>query len=61
MGPVWVLGAWYGVLGALLLDDERLAIPEIVSLDIDPGCASRRRDAEPAPCQGGRFRAITPI
>ena len=38
-GPVWVLGAWYGVLGALLLDDERLAIPEIVSLDIDPTCA----------------------
>jgi hypothetical protein len=58
-GPVWVLGAWYGVLGAMLLDDERLGLSEIVSLDIDPGCApvaerlNRRHVAE------GRFRTIT--
>jgi len=58
-GPVWVLGAWYGVLGAMLLDDERLKVGEIVSLDIDPGCApvaerlNRRHVAE------GRFRTVT--
>lgn len=58
-GPVWVLGAWYGVLGAMLLDDERLCLSEVVSLDIDPGCApvaerlNRRHVAE------GRFRTIT--
>ncbi|RDJ20910.1 class I SAM-dependent methyltransferase [Bosea caraganae] len=58
-GPVWVLGAWYGVLGAMLLDDERLSLSEIVSLDIDAGCApvaerlNRRHVAE------GRFRTIT--
>lgn len=58
-GPVWVLGAWYGVLGAMLLDDERLALSEIVSLDIDPGCApvaellNRRHVGE------GRFRTLT--
>lgn len=58
-GPVWVLGAWYGVLGAMLLDDGRLGISEVVSLDIDPGCApvaerlNRRHVAE------GRFRTIT--
>ncbi|TCR67282.1 class I SAM-dependent methyltransferase [Bosea sp. BK604] len=58
-GPVWVLGAWYGVLGAMLLDDERLKVGEIFSLDIDPGCApvaerlNRRHVAE------GRFRTVT--
>lgn len=58
-GPVWVLGAWYGVLGAMLLGDERLAIGEVVSLDLDPACApvaerlNRRHRAD------GRFRALT--
>jgi hypothetical protein len=58
-GPVWVLGAWYGVLGALLLDDPRLAIGAVVSLDRDPKCAAvaellnRRHLAE------GRFRTVT--
>jgi len=58
-GPVWVLGAWYGILGALLLDDSRLSIPAVVSVDLDPGCApvagrlNRRHLAE------GRFRAVT--
>ena len=54
-GPVWVLGAWYGVLGALLLDDERLAIPAVVSLDLDPACAPVAETAEPPP---SRRRAL---
>lgn len=58
-GPVWVLGAWYGVLGALLLDDDRLAIPEIVSLDIDPTCASIAEVLNHRHVAAGRFRAIT--
>ena len=54
-----MLGAWYGVLGALLLDDPRLAIPAVFSVDLDPTCApvagrlNRRHLAE------GRFRAVT--
>lgn len=58
-GPVWVLGAWYGVLGALLLDDERLAIPEIVSLDIDPTCAPVADTLNHRHVAAGRFRAVT--
>lgn len=58
-GPVWVLGAWYGVLGAMLLDDERLEIPEIVSLDIDPSCAPVATTLNRRHVRDGRFRAVT--
>lgn len=58
-GPVWVLGAWYGLLGALLLDDARLAISEVVSLDIDPTCAPIAEILNHRHGQAGRFRAMT--
>jgi hypothetical protein len=58
-GPVWVLGAWYGVLGALLLDDDRLAVPGIVSLDIDPTCAPTAEILNHRHVAAGRFRAVT--
>ncbi len=58
-GRIWVLGGWYAVLAAVLLDDPRLTIAEIVSVDRDPACApvaatlNRRAAAE------GRFRALS--
>lgn len=58
-GPIWVLGAWYGVLGAMLLDDERLKVGEIVSLDIDPGCAPVAERLNRRHVGDGRFRTIT--
>ncbi|AMJ61875.1 hypothetical protein [Bosea sp. PAMC 26642] len=58
-GPVWVLGAWYGVLGALLLADSRLSIAEVVSLDIDPGCAPVAEMLNHRHVASGRFRAVT--
>lgn len=58
-GPVWVLGAWYGVLGALLLQDPRLAVPEVVSLDIDPSCAPVAETLNHRHVATGRFRAVT--
>lgn len=58
-GPVWILGAWYGVLGALLLDDERLELTGIVSLDIDPSCAPIAETLNHRHVAGGRFRAQT--
>ncbi|CAM5763118.1 class I SAM-dependent methyltransferase [Bosea minatitlanensis] len=58
-GPVWVLGAWYGVLGALLLDDDRLAVPQVVSLDIDPSCAPVAETLNHRHVAAGRFRAVT--
>lgn len=58
-GPVWVLGAWHGVLGAMLLADERLAIPRVVSLDMDPGCAPIAEILNQRHVATGRFRAVT--
>ena len=58
-GPVWVLGAWHGVLGAMLLADERLAIAQLVSLDIDPDCAPIAEILNHRHVATGRFRAVT--
>ncbi len=58
-GPVWVLGAWYGVLGALLLADERLSIPSVVSVDLDPACADVAERLNRRHVATGRFRALT--
>jgi hypothetical protein len=58
-GPVWVLGAWYGVLGAMLLDDPRLTIPSVVSLDRDPDCAAVAETLNRRHLASGRFRAVT--
>jgi hypothetical protein len=58
-GPVWVLGAWYGVLGALLLQEPKLAIGEVVSLDIDPGCAPVAERLNHRHVAAGRFRTVT--
>lgn len=58
-GPVWVLGAWYGVLGALLLADERLTIPAVVSVDLDPACAPVAERLNRRHAASGRFRAVT--
>lgn len=58
-GPVWVLGAWYGVLGALLLDDPRLALDQVVSLDRDPTCAGVAERLNRRHVAAGRFRTVT--
>jgi len=58
-GPVFVLGAWYGVLGALLLAAPRLDIAELVSLDIDPDCAPIAEILNHRHVAAGRFRAVT--
>lgn len=58
-GPVWVLGAWHGVLGAMLLADARLSIPQVVSLDIDPDCAPVAETLNHRHVASGRFRAVT--
>ncbi len=58
-GTIYVLGGWYGVLGAILLHDARFRIGRVLSFDIDPGCApvAERLNAEHAAAD--RFRAIT--
>lgn len=58
-GPVFVLGAWYGVLGAMLLAEPRLDIAEVVSLDIDPACAPIAETLNHRHVATGRFRTVT--
>lgn len=54
---IWVLGGWYGVLAAMLLDDPRFDIDAIDSIDIDPSVATVARTLNrPA---GDRFQAVT--
>lgn len=35
-GEIWIVGGWYGVLSAMLLEDQRFQIGRLESSDIDP-------------------------
>ncbi|MET0606640.1 MAG: class I SAM-dependent methyltransferase [Beijerinckiaceae bacterium] len=54
-----IVGGWYGVLSALLLNDERFASAKVTSLDIDPSCAPVARALNRRFVDGGRFDALT--
>lgn len=56
-GHIAILGGWYGVLAAMLLEDERFDIGIVESFDIDPSVAPIARTLNEA--AGGRFRAST--
>jgi hypothetical protein len=58
-GTITVLGGWFGVLPAILLDDRRLAIARVVSVDIDPRCAEIARSLNATHVRTGRFAAVT--
>jgi hypothetical protein len=36
---IWIVGGWYGVLAAMLLEDSRFSIDRITNSDIDPSVA----------------------
>ena len=56
-GEIWVLGGWYGVLSALLFEDERYSIDRIVSFDIDPDCEAVAECLNRENARSGRFVA----
>ncbi|MHA1600178.1 MAG: class I SAM-dependent methyltransferase [Alphaproteobacteria bacterium] len=58
-GTVYVLGGWYGLLGAIFLNDPKFRFGRVLSFDIDPGCApvAERLNAEYV--ASDRFKAIT--
>ena len=58
-GTVTVLGGWFGVLGAILLYDRRLAIGRVVSVDFDPRCAAVAESLNATSVRAGRFEART--
>ena len=56
---VLVVGGWYGVLSAMLLDDPRFQIRLAESLDIDAACAPVATSLNRRHVAAGRFRATT--
>ena len=56
---VLVLGGWYAVLPALLLDDPRFDLRLVTSLDVDPGCQPVAESLNRSHVAAGRFRAVT--
>lgn len=56
-GRIVVLGGWYGVFPAMLLEDPRFDIQAIDSFDIDPAVELVARTLNSA--FGDRFRAVT--
>lgn len=56
-GHIAILGGWYGVLAAMLLEDRRFAIGRIESIDIDPAVGAIAETLNGG-CDG-RFHATT--
>ncbi|MET0481954.1 MAG: class I SAM-dependent methyltransferase [Aestuariivirgaceae bacterium] len=54
-GTVWVLGGWYGVMAAILLDDRRFDIGHIRSIDFDPAVAPVAHSLNAEASAAGRF------
>lgn len=59
LGTVYILGGWYGVLAAMLLNDDRFNIDCVVSFDIDPECAPIAEYINRAHAAKSRFWAVT--
>lgn len=57
-GTVYVLGGWYGVLGAMLLADARFDIGRVLSIDLDSGCVEIAEFLNRRHVAAGRFGAI---
>ena len=58
-GTVYVLGGWYGVLSAMVLNDARFDVDRVVSIDIDPECAAFAERLNARHLAERRFRAVT--
>ncbi len=59
IGVVHILGGWYGVLAALLLNDPRFDVREAISIDIDPACEVIAGNLNATQVAAGRFRSLT--
>ena len=56
---VYVLAGWYGLVGALLLDDPRFEIGRVVNWDMEPTCAPIAESLNAPHVDAGRFRSLT--
>lgn len=58
-GRLMILGGWYGVLAAMLLNEERLDIEHVLSVDLNPACAPVATSLNRTAAAAGRFQALT--
>ena len=58
-GQVYILGGWYGVLGALFLHDPRFEVDKVVSVDIEPQCKPVAEALNRTHVASGRFEPRT--
>lgn len=58
-GSIYILGGWYGALGAMLLKDQRFEINRVLSFDIDPVCEAAANRVNQSDVERGRFKAVT--
>ena len=58
-GVVYILGGWYGVLGAMILHDPRFSVAKVMSIDIDPQCKSIADALNRTHVQNGKFESTT--
>jgi hypothetical protein len=56
-GEIWIVGGWYGVFAAMLLEDPRFQIGRIENSDIDPGVGAIAETLNHA--HETRFGAVT--
>jgi hypothetical protein len=56
---VYILGGWYGVLGAMLLHDPRFNVDRVVSVDIEPSCRPIAEALNRSGIDSGRFSTMT--
>ncbi len=57
LDEIWIVGGWYGILAAMLLEDPRFRIGGIESSDIDPAVATIAQTLNGT--HAGRFTAVT--
>ncbi len=55
LGQVHILAGWYGVLAAMLLNDERLKVARVTVVDIDPSCEAVALSLNASHVPSGRF------
>ncbi len=55
IGQVHVLAGWYGLLGAILLNDPRFHINRLVNIDLDPSCEEVALSLNATQVEQGRF------
>lgn len=59
LGTIYILGGWYGVLGAMFLHDPRFTIGKVVSVDIEPQCRPVAEALNRTNTENGRFESLT--